>query len=462
MSVRARLVTTPEPGAVVLADLNEGRKSAYLQAGDFSFGEPAWSGSRTGVVEGTREITLPVGVRGATRQQVEARLSQIAQALMRPGRTTWLEFQLDSDASPTWYRLHQGGRGSVSLDRVFTDDVDLSTHQWTITVVADAWGVSQRVQLPPVNLSLANPSALLDGVEGDVPAPVDITITPSVSLALWQPAISVASVRPESPYQGAKYWPHTFMTPGTGCAVTTARGGGIIVNTPSTDFGWNGIARGEIPEDIPAGTYTVNILVERDSGTGGGWFKAGSITDGSWPLLTDRWVPWNPHSGSGRDVSWLRCGNITLPAGLDPRVMDDDAYVRPTLTVNFRPDGSNSKPVLKAMILTPVDLRDSGGPASTLLPQWLLVGPDASSPMKVAGDARLVGSVSSTGAWRNVPTPVITGGFPVVYPNARNYLSILMRVNPRMMLSSAPSMLAATATATVSYRPRWMHQAATS
>lgn len=464
MAVRARLVTSPEPGSVELVDLNQGRGATYLQAADFSFGEPTWSGSRNGVVEGTREITLPVGVRGASRQQVESRLSQIAQALMRPGRTTWLEFKLDSDSSPTWYRLHQGAAGALELDRVFTGSVDQSTHQWTITVVADAWGVSQRVELPPVGLSLSNPSALLDGIEGDVPAPVDITITPSVSLALWQPAVSVVSVRPESPYQGAKYWPHTFMTPGSGCAVTTARGGGIIVNTPSTDFGWNGIARGEIPEDVPAGTYIVNILVERDTGTGGGWFKAGSITDGSWPLLTDRWVAWNPHASSGRDVSWVRCGDITLPAGLDPRVMDAVTYVRPTLTVNFRPDGSGSKPVLKAMVLTPIDLQDSGGPASTLLPQWLLVGPDATSPMKVAGDARTIGSVNSAGAWRNVPTPVITGGFPVVHPNARNYLSILMRTNPYNMLGSSggPSVLNATAQAVVSYRPRWLHQAAAS
>lgn len=451
-----RIVTQPEPGGMVLLDLMEGLDATWISADDFSLGEPVWSMSPRGIAEGVREITVPLRVRGGTRAEVESRLSAIAMILMRPGRTAWLEWQLDGASSPTWFRLHQGIRGEQDFAQVYSESVDASQHRWKMVLTADAWGVSQRVEqtLPTIAAEQVQQGVQLGPVEGDVPAPAVVTVTPSKGLAGWQQVVNLAAAKPNSGYTGARLWRASQFQPR---GDNTINGQSIQINTPSSALAGSEVLTGVVPTAITAGTYTVYLLARRGStGSGGGWWKAGTSFFGR-PMLTEQWASWQPPSGQN-EQSWVRCGEITVPSGLDPRALENRKILQPTLSVFFRNSGS-SVAMLDAIVLLPTDLADGAGPPTTTGIQWSTFGPHEYAPMCIDGEWRMTGVVDPAGDWHNHPMPTVFGGYPMVHPGADNWLSILLRTNPSGP-QTGTQLFNYSATVKVSYRPRWLNLAA--
>lgn len=459
-----RITSAPDLSAPTLVNLAEGDGiGTYTWKDGFSLGEPTWSVTPSGLAEGVREITLPLTVDGDDYNAAHRRLSRIAQAVMRPSRTAWLEWRPNDSAPPTWFRLHQGAGGMIDFRNVWSLNEARNTPGWDIKLVADAWGIGSSVQHILAQVPVTQPTRELPEILGDVPAPAQVIVTPSDSLMGWRQELVLSAQQKEAVNAPPVPWRASLFTPGSSA---TLSGTAVQVTDPSRLSSSSGgeVLSGSPPSDLMPGTYACYALIDRGSttttATNGGWWKIGTKFF-SEPRLTAEWEPWNPPASSDQSqtTSWVSCGEITIPWGLDPAGMADDVQVRPTITVWYRPADDVLRPRIRYVLLVPTDLAASVGRATTLTTQWGMYAPRATSPYRVNGEDRQVTVHDAFDQIYNHPAPTITGGYPVLRPGARNFATWLARTNPNAS-SSGRDASGVTAVMTVRYRPRWLHLAA--
>lgn len=461
-----RLVNSPDPGARVFHDLNDpAAQTTWVERRDeFTLGEPTWFQTATGIMEGTREITIPLAIMGE-RHEALARVSAISRTLMRRDKTTWLEFKLPGGLA-THFRLREQQGGELDFGMVRADQSHRSLWRWNLQLTTDAWGIGPRIQLDTFTVAAqqANMGVLLaPDIEGDVPAPLNIDLTPNGGWSGWQQLISVIGVDQASSYVGSKFWVATSFTPTSPANFN----GASIEFPPSLGASTTGgeVLSGTIPATVPPGTYKCMVLARRNPSTtgGGGQFRSGTKFFST--FSGGDWVSWQP-SGPN-DQSWVDTGELTLPGGLNFDGMADNGMVTPTLAVRFKWDGEASGIggstadafSIDGILLIPVDMTSAVAGATSVAPVWdPTAGPSANATCRVDSDGKRVGVVAG-GVWHNLPAPAVAGGVPIlVHPDARNYLTVLNRINPTGPTSSTGDGLFEYEVAvTASYRPRYLH-----
>ena len=400
----------------------------------------------------------------------DAQLAKLSRALMRPHRTTYLHWQLNGEQPPTWFRLHQQHKSHLDLSRTYSDPSLRSTYVVPVTVLADAFGIGTKVDLPPQTVAAQD---LQQGLElpqimGTVPAPLVLDLLPSHPWGGWQQLVNLTAVNHDAEYSGPRFWPASMFTPKNGAA----RNGSSIA--------WDEILGGDpdgnafatlasAPTKIVPGTYRFLVLARHQGNDkGGGWFKAG--VGGHTAFSAESlgpWAPWEPATGSSNDQCWVSGGITTVPGGgMNVETMDDKTFPQPEIQAKFRwnleDDGYADAYLFDGMILVPAGpIAGMANIPTTFMPRWDKYGPDPNWLGRINSEERRVSMVSTlTGGDANTPGAIPQGGWPYVTPDARNYVTVLNRINPRSV-TTGTRLYNYSVVVSGSYRPRFLHTAAT-
>lgn len=277
-----KIVTAPDLDATVLHDLASGvGETTWVQgaAHGFTLGAPSWADGPAGVIEGTRQIVLPVMIDGDTRAR-DAQLLSLSRALTRPYGTAYLLWQLNADAAPTWFKLYPTRESEIDWSRVFdaSPDRPRSTYRLDLSVTAKAFGIGERTEIAPFTILAQQAQAgvlLGPDILGSVPAPLTLDLKPSGGWAGWRQLVNVTAVHPSSSFTGSRFWLASAFSPSAGVtangasyqwdeAVSSGADGGEIISGPA-------------PTTVTPGTYRILVLVRHaGNALGGGWIKAGT------------------------------------------------------------------------------------------------------------------------------------------------------------------------------------------
>lgn len=472
MRVQCKILTRPDVSAPVLFDLNVTKDSEWLHADEFDLGEPEFTVNPDGSLEeGTRTVRLPLRVRG-THDQAQEMLGHLARALMDP-RARWLLWQIDNDLPPTFFRLHPSASGSMDFQRVYADNEDGSTWQWNVDVVANAFAYGERrTQEVTLSYSNSNMSVKLPSPGGDVPTRLRVDVNPGRDLVGAANLLAVAAL-PRGEVAALPVWEAEVFTARSGYGKNTyagvspsrlsaaaGQGGNTCILAPGTMFpSRNGglFFSGTAPASIYPGEWKVLArVVNLDGGACSPSYRAGLSAYGQ--RYPGQWSTWQcPADATAGYMSWLDCGQIQVPAGIDPTDMDPDEVGAPDMLMWHRGDGSSKRTAIDLIALVPT--RPVVGRGSVMNVGWgYYAGLNSLNRLRVDDIGNRVGVVDLFGRkWTPHAPPTLHGGFPVTCPGYDNWLTWIPNVQRANAPATTEQTTTHTVTVTVSWMPRYLH-----
>ncbi|MGN6413782.1 hypothetical protein [Flexivirga sp.] len=425
--------------ANVLFDFNPGKQSEqqmWLGSEDFDYGAPEFDNSVLGVVEGARTISLAFRARGRYAESGISRLSEILTRTV-PGYLMW---QTRKDSEPLWFRLHrQTSANPLDFSTVWADDADQSTWRWKVDLVADAFALGARVDLPPMVLGLdgrpenGHPVEITDPIIGDAPAPLNLDFDCgdvhdyATRLMSW----SVDPFATVDPWAGLPPFPDISLTGAESARI------------------------GSLPQTPPPGQFRVVAYILRTSSSGKGWWTA-SLDDGyGHQIISTAPTLVTPAATSG---AWVDLGPVSLPAGMDYTDLPPDALGEMSWTVGVTSSSPSVAWSVLAFCLIPVATATSRAGTTALVSTWSTWWPSGRTLMRVDSERSRVGLIGGDGStddgkWVMVPPPIVDGSFPRVHPGARNLLMWLSHTN----FGGTRDFPTASGTVDAWYYPRHLH-----
>lgn len=442
---RLRFCESPDLASATRLDLHNAgvhyNGDVVTLADGFSLGVPAVSsppGARVQVLTDRTTTRLPLLVVGTKRVATRS-LNLVMRELLRP--TNWLEVQIAPELEPRWLRTMATVPEPLSLEHVYsrpdredrwTTSVSLAAGplalgpeellgEWTVTNHPSSGVHPMRVELPEV--------------EGEAPAPIELTIAKAAAGGMFGPAVGCARVP---------------------AVVSSAPGSwGAAVGSAVTDA------------SMVAGTY------RQTTGALASWTTVATWTPTGVPADYRRWLAMLRVDGSA-DAGALRLRWKVQAAGVASAVYSAPVTVRPSTQARWVRTGEVPVPMLDlsglsidaATTLTLEVQRITAGGELRFDAPLLLVpaGPDADllalSPdaitsavtVRIDGTDRRVGMAAGTAPTR---TPGVAGGWPHVTPGQDNHLLILQSLDPAAG-SGAGDSIASTTTVRATYRPRYV------
>jgi len=464
MSALLSFVAAPTETAAVRLDLSRPGE-VYVRNDGFTIGKPRFDGEpgSTGVDYGYRSLNLEVTVRG-TEPAARVVLQAIAREVLRP--RNWLRFQVASGAAPVWFRTYATEPADLSFENA-GDGI------WRITVplVAEAFAYGERVTLPSVTVSndpaaASNPcSHLLPAIKGDAPAPLRLAV--DFSATLNQSEIMIAASPVPAGYTAPIVWQI-----GNGDGLTA----GADTAAPNNNVEWSGGSHrtvsfattpgmatrlsGTAPGPVPLGRYRVLVRVGRNDNASSfalrfGYSGLSEDTAGS-PTVT---VVRGTDAAGQIFKTWVPLGVFSFPKNQNDLAVGDASSYRPQWLLQAQRLSGTGSLVLDAVLLVPVDLRDSE-PGTMLFSYFPGFGPQHDDVAHWDSDLEAFARVTAFG---NVDTgiqPWPRGKYPLVHPGVANLLHLLQQTHTARPffgdLANADN-IANSALVTPSYHPRYLH-----
>lgn len=464
-----QITSGPDEGNTVYIDLNNLPGGIFLDATGVSFGDPQFTSTPYQMIEGTRQITLPINITG-TSGQISQRVSQLSRVLARP--LTWLYWQTNSDTTPIWFRLERDQVGALDFSSVpmITANNTNGVWKWPLTLTAHSFAYGARITLPSFTVNSGTGanytfSSKLPDIKGDVPAYCSVDIKwnyGSGAMKGFETLINIAACDPNSAFAGAPQWNLNGFSVGNNASVQAVPSG-LTAYSGSTVVGiTNNVFDGQSPQTIITGNAPVNtawgqfeayVRVMRSGTDGAAHVQVGSVNiDGSTDMYQNSAV-WNPASGSC--ASWLDCGQLSYPNGLDMSQMGTTGGVAIgapfALAFSGGGHGSTTTTYLDQVVLVPNHIA-GGGTTTTMKLRWQGGSyPGSSIHAKIDGDYGRTGLCDDSGQWEYALSPMITGGWPQLHPGYTNWFTTLANTASTGIESASGS-----ATVTISYCPRYL------
>ena len=443
-----RALITDGPGEQyrTRVDLNNGPLLIHDDA-DLSIGSVEQSfAAGTDLTVGRRTLTMPLAILSMYGDGEVTRAQRaVARAVTQPGG--WFMWQRAESSSPTWWELTAPDSGDLDWDLVRTDGREWVL-KWGLKLEAEGWGVGE-VQSLPMPATLPTIAALPD-VPGEVPAGLRLDLAPSRSWVRCTPMVATCALPADHP--GPILWEaEAFSNPNEESVVGVSafrNGAGLQLSKSPTQ--WTGTA----PSAPGPGRYAVWARI---------CSKAGPMR-----LRLSQGVPspavgsWSTHALAQNEWAWIRLGDQSFPAGLDPMTLPPGTAVAPpTLTLQARGIPGTPGPysgwlLLDAFLLVP--LRVPGGAGSRILTmqygELANVGRGLYAPRVVVdGDRRRIEHLDADGAQVYAPPPLVRGGWPRAVPGMRNWL-VTLHQSAASGRTVANDDASATITASASVAPR--------
>ena len=461
-----KLVSSLDDDAQVLFDFNPGRSSEWARfisgAESSPLGEPDWATAPSGVIEGTRQMTLPLRFGGDTAEHQMMLLSE----LLTRTATSWLQWQTRPDSDPVWFEIVPPTvGGALEFDRVWWEDADRSTWCWTVKLTAKAFARGHRIYLDDqtdlVHASrvVQTPIEILDDIRGSAPAPLCLDIDAG-NMSGWQCRLiswAVAKEIERPPYL---------------VATNSALSGAKAANTGNLQFAGNifGIvgthtATGSaVP---PPGQYRALVYLLRTAGNGTCTISL-KVAQESGVATTneDRFKgpPLRPVNPAGVSTGfWVDTGPVNLPLGQRPENLPEDLLT--SLTLGLYAQTSNDASTtwqVSHFLLVPVWTVKSRSASTALSMFWDFFPADNDTAVRVDSEGERVYAVDVTQplphdrSAKSVAPPALEGGFPTVQPGARNFLMFIPRLNDAEGTHRHGGYGTSGATK-LWYRPRYLH-----
>lgn len=405
-----------------LFDFNPGRDDKlqrWVSAEEANvLGEPTWDDSPTGLVEGIRQITLPLRDQGRT---AEAGLANLSELLTRTG-TLYLQWQTRPDTESVWYELLPStSGGALDFSRVWAGDTDSSVWQWKVVLTAKAFAIGAREDLTATSdlvqagLIVNQPYEILDPIKGSAPAPLNLDIGAG-NLSGWRFQLSSWAMD-----AGMSLDPWVIDE---------------TVNNGTMDGTFSGIVPGsQVARTMVPGQYRALVYVERLAGGGSCRVQVGVQSDVSGHLgsaVIPQWI-WSTGRAvvpAGNTIGyWVDTGRLNLPLGVDPSRLPEVAMF-PAYFATYITGNGDSRTTWRVsrLLLIPVTTPMHRAMTTSLSAAWSFY-PETGGFMRVDGENRSVACVYEGGFYQVLPPPVVDGGFPLVFPGARNFLMPIPRVN---------------------------------
>lgn len=434
-----RFCDAPSRNAETRFDLNANGigYSATLMKDGFALGMPVLSGEPggRGRVWSGRSLSLPLEVVGA-KSDVRRRLERVARELMRA--ENWLEWQLDADSAPRWFRTYAAAPSPLSLTQVYTRrGVDV----WgtTLSAPADPFAVGEPITLGPFTVTNAPDAGtypmLLDlgDVEGEAPAPATVVISKSTSGPMLGPAVAVTST------------PATTFTPDSwgsavAAAVTDANFiGGSYRPTTGTIDDWTTVAA-FTPTDLTYGRWSTLLRVSGSSDAGSialRW-KVSATGVASQVYSTPVVVPVH------QQRRWVTAGEVPWPL-VDGTALGVTGTTVLTLQAKRIQSGGELRFDNRLTML-------SAAPESSLLRLEPDAVSGASSAVLIDAEARRVAAAVGGAPTR---APGVAGGWPHLSPTRENHLWVAQNLDPTFS-TGVHDAHTSTSEVTITYRPRYL------
>lgn len=499
MPVTCKILSSPDRNAEVRFDFNPGfQEGSWLHDRNdgFDLGEPEFTVAYDGsLVEGTRSLKMSY-INARSRAEAESALGACARAVMVTS-DNWLMWQLDQYSTPTFFRLHPSKPGGLDFRWVDAFSDDHRIWRWDITLEADAFSYGERRSYQTtVTYGLEGSSFKIPEPTGDVPTRARVEVTPTstgtdpegwpVTLSDMigcTPMVSMSSfpvgalpeegiLRWESEYFTARagYLRYeTALTSGSRLSELPGRGFGIeCPNASNTGFSGSLCMSGTAPNKVPPGAYRVMLRIVNPSTTTPVRPSFRVQAQGWGASASTYWTTWQCPTASGPSSafaygSWLDCGELQVPVGVDPTNLDINDIERPDISIYHRGDGNAGRVIIDQIMMVPTD--PVNGEASTLMIGWLNgTGPSVFGPMVVDDQSYRVGNfdeLSDPGnsKWRSEGAPRVFGGYPYLAPQKDNFFTFLWNVqreNPSQNLKTFdPHEMELSVK--VSWNPRYLH-----
>lgn len=459
-----RLVSSLEENSELLFDFNQGADSAWeswLGPQDSPLGEPSWITTPNGVVEGTREITLPLLFSGDSPESQITLLS----ALMTRTSPVWLEWQTGPESQTVWFELippTQGG--ALNFEKYWNDAGPRSIWQWEVKFTAKAFARGSRIYLSDqadlvhAGVVVQSPVEILDFIRGSAPAPLCMDIDAG-NLSGWQCRLISWAMQPSmsrAPYALA----YNNQLSGNKAANGNLQFAG---NT----FGIMGTYSTSDPAKLPPpGQYRGLAYVLRTAGTGTCTISLKVAQESGIATSNDdrfKGPPLHPVNPQGASIGfWVDTGPVNLPMGQNPDQLREDLLA--SLTLGIYAQTSNDASTtwqVSHFLLIPVWTVKSYNASTALSMFWDFFPPNGaairidSENERVYAVAKALSDPDSRPSLSVAP-PALEGGFPMLQPGARNFLMFLPRIND----AEGPHRGGSWGTSGVTklwYRPRYLH-----
>ena len=468
-----QLTSGPDDGNKVYLDLNDVNGGIFLSQGSggtLSFGEPSFTSTPFQMIEGTRQIQLPVMITGSPAQ-VSARSSVLSRTLARP--LLWLYWQTDASTKPVWFRLIRNQVGSFNFSTYpMSQGQEQKVWEWDLTLMAHSFAYGERVTIPSFTINRATGTAStfsqeLPAIKGDVPTYFKVDMKPGYGGGVmrgFETLVNISSCDTTSTYNGAPQWGLDSLSIQNGAAsivgvpsgLSSYGSSGRVVSIQNNTFDGKApqtIVAGSAKVPIAWGQYQAYVRVMRNGDDGAAHVKQGTINlDGSYDMYGNSYV-WNPPAGPC--ASWLDCGQVSYPAGLDSSTMNASggiAYSAPfALAFSGGQFGSTTTTYLDQVVLVPNHIA-GGGTSTTMKMAWQGGSfPGGGIHIAFDGDYQRAGLMDDNGMWQYALAPMITGGWPQLVPGYRNFFTTLMNTN-----SAGVDNAGASVSVSMNYMPRYL------
>lgn len=460
-----QLVSSLDDDSVVLFDFNPRRWDDWDRVlgepGASPLGEPSWSTSPTGVVEGTREITLPLLVHGSS---AESQMALLAELLTRTS-TVWLQWQTWPDSDPVWFEVVPPTAGGGLDFEHARDTRDAAIYQWQVTLTAKAFARGQRIYLSDqadlVHAGQVVQSAveITDDIQGSAPAPLCMDIDAG-NLSGWQCRLISWAMAPDatrSPY---------VLAYNSDLSGNKASNGNL--QFAGNTFGIMGTYSTSDPAKLPPpGQYRGLAYVLRTAGTGTCTISLKVAQESGIATSNDdrfKGPPLHPVTPAGASIGfWVDTGPVNLPLGQPPEQLREDLLA--SLTLGIYAQTSNDASTtwqVSHFLLVPVWTVKSRSASTALSTYWDFYPADNDTAMRIDSEGERVYAVDVSATdpaarpSKSVAPPALEGGFPILHPGARNFLMFIPRVNDAEG-SHRHGGYGTSGVTKMWYRPRYLH-----
>lgn len=455
---RVAFTATPDLSAEVLYPFQLNVDERYVGNAEFDLGAPTWSGvpGGTGGRDGYRTVRFNHFISARTDPATEA-LSALGRLLMADDG--WLLIQLTETSPPVWARTWRSSPGSLSIENVFLrDGTPTGQHMIPVALTADPLLYDENKVLVSAATVNNDPAAetnachlVLPEVVGDAPAPLVVSVTPSVALSQFSDYRMLASVHPGAPVVWQIGTDDGWTATGdVGSPVTDAdySGGSYRSATFATTQTLDKRLGGTAPAALAPGSYRVLLRAARsddDSEFSLRFRFADPVTTTTFG--GDTVYVQGAAAGSGY-AAWIDLGVHAWPFGVHPADAANLDSVAPSMSLELGRTSGTGALQLDCLMLVPVETVDSDQ-TTTLIDQYDMT---AASTLVWDGETeRTWGSASG-----DVPTFLnhqLQGSYLAAAPGESASLTLL----PGLLVASGINDdITATIEVTVTYRPRWL------
>lgn len=427
-----QFVASPDAGATVLLDLNEDPIRTLHD--EFSLGmaelggEP---GSRGRQLAAIRDVSVPLQIHG-DRALARQMLQILARQAVRDG---WLRIQLDAASDPVWFRVDGDMPSALDWSDIYNDGRPDRWHL-SLPLKVSALGMGAEVTLPDVTITNdprhASFAVVLPEIVGEMPAPAKVKLSSSS----WMLGPGVATLAAAHSLTTAANWSaNVTATADAGYMSTSGR---RETDTSALWDDWKTVCT-FTPATMPPDSYRALIRV------------SASTNVGAWQV---RWVVSSPSAASSISTPpvtvsaasmrrWIDTGRVPVPL-TDGTALGGSSVTVLTLQARRAGIGGQLRFDDRLLLLPSTD--------ATLLK----ITPDdvgaVATVMLADSEDR---EVSMLGGGQVARPPDFAGGWPILRPGEPNRLLLLQNLDPRLV-ATRDDLLTATATVTVSYRPRYL------